>query len=278
MILMQWNMVVLRVVTNLGFQIQGNMRVIAALLGIYIFPFSAIAMTCDEWFEKLNLKPSSVGCVADCTRAADMAADANKEFYCTPYCRGMCIPDKDEAKCNLEPFWVKRLKASPFQSIVGNEKESVKSALSKLPKSFQPMLLKAIVRGTRPHFTAPSSEAASTDEFIILYPRAFSGPSNLERVIAHEVVHVLILREWADSFKKYKEISGWSSINGSEYRKGEFVEHDGKTSAEEDFANNVEYFLFDQNSLKDKSSNIFSWIQTNLGPKLRLQKGCLYGK
>ncbi len=196
------------------------------------------------------------------------------------YCRGMCVPEKDEAKCKLAPFWAKRLKASPtpFQAIIGDEQESVTSALSKLPKSFQPMLLKAIVKGTRPHFTAPSSEAASTDEFIILYRRAFSEPSNLERVIAHEVVHVLILKEWADSFKKYKETSGWSDVDGNGYRKGEFVEHDGKTSAEEDFANNVEYFLFDRTALKDKSPDIFSWLQKNLGQKLRLEKGCLHGK
>lgn len=261
-------------------QIQGKVYLAVTLLSTYAFHSSAVAIDCGEWFKKLSLKRGSVECVAACTKAGERTADANKENYCSPYCRGMCVPDKDEVKCKLEPFWMKRLKAlpEPFQSVVGDEQKSVASALSKLPKSFQPTLLKAIVKGTRPHFTAPSSEAASTDEFIILYPRAFSEPSNLERVIAHEVVHVLILKEWADSFKKYKEISGWSGINANEYRKGEFVEHDGKMSAEEDFANNVEYFLFDQTALKDKSPNIFSWLQKNLGQKLRLGKGCLYEK
>lgn len=262
--------------TKYGFQIQVKRHLIAAILGIYAFHLSAVAIDCEEWFQKLNVKRGSVGCEAACTKSAD----AMPVHDCSMYCRGMCVPDKDVAKCKLGPFWVKRLKASPepFQTIIGDERDSVTSALSKLPKGFQPALLKAVVKGTRPHFTAPSSEAASTDEFIILYPRAFSEPSNLERVIAHEVVHLLILKEWADSFKKYKEISGWSGISGNEYRKGEFVEHDGKTSAEEDFANNVEYFLFDQVTLKNKSPNIFSWLQKNLGQKLRLEKGCHYEK
>lgn len=274
MILMQSGMTVLRAVNKLS--LQSKMYLIAPLLGICAIHSSAIAIDCEEWFQKLNLKRGSVGCEAACTKAAD----AMPVHDCSMYCRGMCVPGKDGAVCKLEPFWVKRLKASPgpFQTISGDEQESVKSALSKLPKSFQPTLLKAIVKGTRPHFTAPSSEAASTDEFIILYPRAFSEFSNLERVIAHEAVHVLILKEWADSFKKYKETSGWSGVDGNGYRKGKFVEYDGKSSPEEDFANNVEYFLFDQVALKDKSPDILSWLQTNLGQMLHMEKGCLHGK
>ncbi len=94
MILMQSDVFLRGVVTNLRLQIRVNTRLVAALLGLCAFPFSAIAITCDEWFEKLKLEPSSVSCVADCTRAGDKAADANKEFYCTPYCRGLCVPDK----------------------------------------------------------------------------------------------------------------------------------------------------------------------------------------
>lgn len=144
-------------------KIQGRAYLIVTLLSTYAFHSTAVAIDCEAWFEKLNLKRGSVECVAACKKAGDQTADANKENYCSPYCRGMCVPDKDEVK-------------------------------------------------------------------------------------------------------------------GNEYRKGEFVEHDGKTSAEEDFANNVEYFLFDQAALKNKSPNIFSWIQKNLGQKLRLGKGCLNGK
>jgi hypothetical protein len=52
------------------------------------------------------------------------------------------------------------------------------------------------------------------------------------------------------------------------------VEVDGKTSPEEDFANNVEFFLFEPDTLKTKSPNLFAWLQKTLGLKLRLEKGC----
>lgn len=272
--------ILLRVMTKSESQIQGKVRLMVALLTTFVFHSSAVAISCDEWFEKLNLKRGSVNCVSECTKAGDKTADADKESYCSPYCRGLCVSDKDDAICKLDPFWAKRLRAAPepFQTIGGDEQKSVTAALSGLPKNFQPTLLKAIVKGARPHFTAPSSEAASTDEFIILYPRAFAEPSKLDRIIIHEVIHVLILKEWADSFNHYKRASGWSAVDGSGYRRGEFVEFDGKESPEEDFANNVEYFLFDQNTLKIKSPDIFSWLQKNLGKKLRFEKGCVHGK
>lgn len=167
MILKQWDMVVLRVVIKLRLQAQNRMHLIAALLGIYIFPFSAIAITCDEWFEKLNLKTSSVSCVADCTRAADKAAEANKEFYCTPYCRGMCVLDNDEAKCKFDPFWTAKLNSEtkPFSRLHGEGLRAVEVALSQIPKTFRPKNLKAIVKASGPgDITSLSSPATSSDE------------------------------------------------------------------------------------------------------------------
>ncbi len=89
---------------------------------------------------------------------------------------------------------------------------------------------------------------------------------------------MLVQGEWAQSFEKYKEDLGWKSVNANGYREGDFVESDGKTSPEEDFANNAEYFLFDPNVLKVKSPKMFEWLLKNLGPKLHLEKGCEYGK
>lgn len=69
----------------------------------------------------------------------------------------------------------------------------------------------------------------------------------------------------------YKNFSGWNSINhGVKYRDGEFVDFDGKFSAEEDLANNIEFYLFDPATLKSKSPK--------LGPILKLEKGCANAK
>ncbi|MFN7904009.1 MAG: hypothetical protein ACK5P5_02395 [Pseudobdellovibrionaceae bacterium] len=49
-------------------------------------------------------------------------------------------------------------------------------------------------------------------------------------------------------------------------------------SPEEDFANNIEYFIFDRSTLKLKSPAIESWINKNLGKDIELQKGCKHEK
>jgi len=61
-------------------------------------------------------------------------------------------------------------------------------------------------------------------------------------VLFHEVIHHLIINEWSSKFLKYKIELGWNNLKENPFRKGEFVEPDGKTSAEEDFANSVEPF------------------------------------
>jgi hypothetical protein len=101
------------------------------------------------------------------------------------------------------------------------------------------------------------------------------NPEQLPRVILHELSHFMIGREWKNQFAKYKEISGWSSLpEGRAYRSGDFVDPDGKFSADEDFANNIEFYLFEPKILKEKSPGLYKWIETNLGKFLLLAKGC----
>ena len=52
------------------------------------------------------------------------------------------------------------------------------------------------------------------------------------------------------------------------------MDNDGKLSADEDFANNIEYFMFDPDQLKVTSPQIFGWIQKHLKQQLQLEKEC----
>jgi len=247
-------------------------------MGICLFPFSSVANTCDEWFEKLNLKRGSVECVPACNKAADETAGVDKEFYCTPYCAGMCVPNKGEAKCKLDPFWLKRLRApsEPFSHLASEDLRIVKEALSRMPKAFRSAKLKAIVKASgEGGIVTGYSPAVSSDEYLILFPSAFVKPGETPRILAHEIVHFLIENEWAHRFKEYKRVTGWGI--GS-VRKGGFVESDGKSSAEEDFANNVEFYLFERSTLKTQSPEIFGWLEKNMRALLQLEKECADAK
>ncbi len=51
-----------------------------------------------------------------------------------------------------------------------------------------------------------------------------------------------------------------------------FVEEDGKEGPNEDFSNNVEYFLFEPSVLKIRSPKVYEWFSGKYGDKLQLRK------
>jgi hypothetical protein len=222
---------------------------ILPLLFLFSISKSFASDDCKYWFPKTGAKPGKPNCEITC---AGSMIDMNT-FSCPSQCTQLC-----KVKCPIPPFWTKTLNAEtkPF------------------PKGFIPKSLKAVVRATQLDFLSPQNPASSSDEFIIFFPPAFSSGTRLDRVLFHEVVHHLISNEWSSDFLKYKKEFGWDGLKDSGFRKGKFVETDGKASAEEDFANNVEYFVFDQETLKETSKNIFSWINKNLKNRLKIEKGC----
>lgn len=72
-------------------------------------------------------------------------------------------------------------------------------------------------------------------------------------------------------------MSGWTvTLEGrkiiSTRRKTGFVEEDGKTSIQEDFANNIEYFLYNPDKLKSLTPSIYNWIKTKYGEKFKIKR------
>lgn len=83
------------------------------------------------------------------------------------------------------------------------------------------------------------------------------------------------MNEWSQHLNKYRKDTGWNKTNESvSFRSGDFVEPDGKLAPEEDFANNVEYFVFEPQKLNLASLQISKWIEKTLKSKLQMERGC----
>lgn len=233
----------------------------------------AHADSCGSWFAKLNISVNDPDCQIKCAIGpTDMGT-----FYCPSECGRLCKPKAKSKPCKLDIFWEQRLtsKATPFSHLISGQLQAVKDSLSKMPKSLRPKKLKAIVKASGPDITSIASSAASSDEYLILFPRAFLNKEELPRTIFHELVHFMVESEWKKQFEAYKTTSGWNSLHqGKSYRKGDFVDSDGKFSPEEDFTNNVEYYVFAPDQLKQKSPKLFEWIKNNLKSSIKLEKGC----
>lgn len=203
-------------------------------------------ISCDDWLKSTKAVPGHPDCEIICSASmTDM-----RTFTCPMRCPKYC-----GSACALDGFWQSALNAdpSPFKALNEEERKKVSTTLSKFPEALQPQALKAIVKSTKPNFMAPTNPATSSDELIILFPSAFNSEVPLERILFHELAHLLTAGKWSASFSAYKKMSGWSSVTEKSIRPGNFVEQDGRDSAEEDFANNVEYFVFSPNQLKDVS-------------------------
>ena len=55
--------------------------------------------------------------------------------------------------------------------------------------------------------------------------------------------------------------------------RGTFVSDDGRDSPDEDFANNVEFFLFRPEKLKKTSPGVYDWLKKNYGDVFASPKG-----
>lgn len=120
--------------------------------------------------------------------------------------------------------------------------------------------------------------ATSANGILVLYDSVFTRKYFLPRVLSHEFAHEIYFNLSESEAKDYKAVTNWFEVgNGSQRRlisrtEG-FVADDGRGSPEEDFANNLEFFLFDRKSLQMKTPHADRWIQRHFGDNLGL-RGC----
>jgi len=95
------------------------------------------------------------------------------------------------------------------------------------------------------------------------------------QLTAHELAHVLFLNLSAKEEKTYRKSLGWDkNPDGTSKRAGKFVDQDGQDSVEEDFANNIESFLFEPERLKSVTPAAHEWILKHLSKDFGLKKDC----
>lgn len=179
---------------------------------------------------------------------------------------------KDRLKSSVVlPAWAKNEKAKKWTE---EERERVIEAISELPPSILIESVKSIYRSGKSS-QHEKNPAAGDSGFIILYDRAFGSGNNLPRIIAHEFSHEVFRQIPNDLRRKYADEAGWiREGDGKSYLPGrlDYVEEDGRSSVTEDFANNIEFFIFERKKLKETAPKVDAWIQKMFGDKLGMGK------
>ncbi len=255
---------------------------------IYIFLAPAHALpsdNCADWFNSTHIDRNAKDCVIQC----GLIKKDMTNFMCDPECADLCHPKK--VICRQDPVWNEKIKSgrlpkwdiefekdAPWTNI---EKEKLLLALNALPTYFKKIKIDGFYRLKK---SIQLGNPASTDgkSSILLYDLFFEEKVPLVKILSHEISHILYFKIDTKLKYEYLKVAEWTDTlstldknSGFQTERTSFVEADGKDSPEEDFANNIEYFLAEPNTLKDKNPKIFQWIKQRFGDNFSLNKDCL---
>jgi hypothetical protein len=181
----------------------------------------------------------------------------------------------DRLKIGMPPKW--EFKNEKSKVWTEDEKEKVLEALAALP----PLLVNEIVSGIyriKTSVQLPENPAANFQNQIALYDKAFENRQNVARVLGHEFSHTFYQGLTFPEQFDYAKTAEWEGKLGTSLKDTELtlsrsgiVEEDSQNNPEEDFANNIEYFVFNPKTLKEKSPQVYNWISKKFGDKLKLR-------
>ena len=183
---------------------------------------------------------------------------------------------KPRLKSGIPPEWpLKGETAKPWSD---DEIEKIIEALGYLPNEMKRNDILGIYRMGRSIFY-PNPASADRVGNIAVYDQAFSSAHNLAQVLSHEIAHRIFETLGRDDFERYSFAAGWIARNDSNGSKEyvllrkKMVDSDSSDSVEEDFSNNVEFYLFNPAKLKDVSPEAFNWISRHFGANFKVGKG-----
>jgi hypothetical protein len=161
---------------------------------------------------------------------------------------------------------------------IGLYSECVLEALAALPDLLLTQDVNAIYRMQK---SIDPGNPATTNTALgdtVLYDSAFAKKYNLTQILCHELSHQLY-EKLSDSQKRdYQSKMFWQQETVG-YRKrwvprrpaAQFVTQDATLSPSEDFATNIEYFLFNPSHLKKTVPEAHAWIEKHFGDKLKVE-------
>lgn len=200
----------------------------------------------------------------------------------TSYCRTISRAFKfwnEKFSNTFPPNWPH--KNEKVKTWTEGEKEKIIEVLEKIPEGLWNETVKKIYR-LQKSVVGKENPSSSAAETIVVYDAVFEGNHDLGQVLSHELAHETY-RNFSDKERReYQDETGWGNFDEVGGKSGEwissrtkFIKPDGRDSPEEDFANNVEYYLTKPEKLKLISPEAYEWIKNRYDSKMKKRKGNL---
>lgn len=225
-------------------------------------PWFCFADTCFDWFVESKISKNDKACVSKCTTLQMDMSTFSCTQECEKFCNTICEPPTEKST-----------------SWTNEEKEKLQAVLGQLPDAFKKVAFKGFYRMQRSSAIGNPGSIAESGQEIVVYNSAFDGPGlSLDRIVAHELSHAIFLNFSKSEIKDYERSLGWSVASKGQARSGPFISSAARDNVDEDFANNIEYFLFAPEILKSKVPNAYSWILNKFSKNFKLKEACQYEK
>ncbi|MBK9294975.1 MAG: hypothetical protein IPM57_11150 [Oligoflexia bacterium] len=146
-----------------------------------------------------------------------------------------------------------------------DEIERILEALDSLPSFLSNLKGVKIYRMKKSSEPNNPGTSAINGNIIVLYDEAFKS-KNFSRVLSHELAHQLYNSLDSVDRDAYNLVAGARKFSSGnkyylEHRSSGYVAEDGKMSINEDFANNIEYYIFEPKKLKKVTPGVYEYFQ-----------------
>ncbi|MGZ3747486.1 MAG: hypothetical protein ACXVB4_06085 [Pseudobdellovibrionaceae bacterium] len=192
------------------------------------------------------------------------------------YCRVLTKAyeySRERFKNGIPPNWPHSKEKAGSWTV--EEKERIIEALEELPDILLSDKIAGIYRLKKSKdFPNPASSSYGV---IVIYDSSFDSSRNLGRILCHELSHQNFKDLSNEEKQDYRRATGWHLKLESDRnvywvgRKSGYVEEDGKNSYEEDYSNNLEYYLYDPDKLKKVTPSGYEWIKKHFGDGFRIK-------
>ncbi len=250
------------------------------IIFLIFIPYLCFADTCFDWFKESKISKNDKACVSKCTI---LRMDMNT-FSCSLDCEKFC-----NTKCDPDSYWKSKIKdgrpekwepsTEKSTSWTNEEKEKLLAVLAQLPDVFKKIAFRGFYRMQRSSAMGNPGSIAESGQEIVIYNIAFDGPGlSLDRIVAHELSHALFLNFSKSEIKEYEMSLGWNVVFKGQARSGPFISSGSRDNVDEDFANNIEYYLYSPEELKSKVPKAYSLILNKYSKNFKLKEACIYEK
>ncbi len=255
-------------------------RLIFATLILALFQFrtSAASDDCLKWFKNSGVSRDNKDCVIEC----DILPKDMATFACADRCDEFC----KSKSCLLDTYWQGKIKngrpekwdlptevSTQWSSA---ERQRLLELLSRLPNNLKSVPFDGFYRMKKSVILTNPGTTATTGDKISIYDRAFGNPFfSTSQVVVHEFGHVLYRHLRESERQSYRDSLKWKiGPEGTESRPGNFVSPRSKDGPDEDFAENVYFFLFEPAKLKSTVPPAYEWISGKFSKNFKLKKDC----